>query len=144
MRRARAEVQQKPASIGRFRSESISSAYSQRRGQGVDREGTWASCGWIGKGPVRILLSWKKANATAFPQWRRPRGRTKESACLRRVQFGAVQFVDGVAASSVDYVAVLEHGGGVAGARVAHAAGRGPGAGGWVIEFGAGKWRLRG
>jgi hypothetical protein len=38
----------------------------------------------------------------------------------------------------------MKHGGGVAGARVAHAAGRGPCAGGWVIEFGAGEWRCEG
>ena len=92
----------------------------------------------------RILLSWKKTSATAFSAVALRRVEKKDSACLRRVQFGAVQFVDGVAASGVDYVAVVEHGGGVAGARVAHAAGRGPCAGGWVIEFGAGEWRLRG
>ena len=34
--------------------------------------------------------------------------------------------LDRVAAAGVDYVAVVEHGGGVAGARVVHAAGRGP------------------
>jgi hypothetical protein len=86
----------------------------------------------------------KKTNATAFLRWRRLGGQTTGSTCLRRVQFGAVQFVVGVAAASVDYVAVVEHGGGVARARVAHAAGRGPCAGGWIIEFGAGERRLRG
>jgi len=38
----------------------------------------------------------------------------------------------------------VEDCGGVASARVAHAAGRGPGTAGWSIEFGAGEGRLRG
>ena len=167
MRRTRAEVQQKPALIGdcaanRFRAHtgrggakvSTVKPITRRFGQTLELmaslsglglafgpEGTWAFCGLIGKGPGRIVPSWKKANATAFPQWRRPSGRTKKSACLRRVQFGAVQFVDGVAASGGDYVTVVEHGGGVAGARVAHAAGCAPCASRRVIEFGAGQRR---
>src|SRR5271169_4936380 len=65
----------------------------------------------------------------------------KETACLGLVEFGAIQFVDRVAAAGVDYIAVVEHGGGVAGARVAHAPGRAPCTGRWVIEFGAGQRR---
>src|ERR1039457_3388852 len=67
----------------------------------------------------------------------------KKERCLRCVHFGALQFVDGVAAAGVDYLAIVEHGRSVAGARVAHVAGRAPFASRWVIEFGAGQGRDR-